>query len=324
MTAYNIRKSMSADEAVAIPDLNPTSLELPAYLLNVPFSLQANNPNNVWMEELKPNERHIDVKKAVNQFSQLYHFLAAESIVYLLPTPRLQGLQDLTYTANLGIVLDHLPDHNTVILSNFTSKVRIPETRVGENFFQQMGYDTVTPPYHFEGEAELKHLYENVYVGGYGLRSDKRAYEWMQERFDMKIITLEEKDPYLYHLDCSVFPLTREDTMVSTSMFTKAEIKRIEAVTNIIEVRDNDAFSGICNSVRMGNIILNASNIHEMKRSDKYYEDERRKNRALEDIAVNHAFEVAFFNISEFMKSGALLSCMVMHLNRKSYDLKLI
>lgn len=324
MTAYNIRKSMSSNEAVALPDLNPTSLELPAYLLNVPFSLQTETANNVWMEELKPNERHIDIKKAVNQFSQLYHFLAAESIVYLLPTPKLQGFQDLVYTANMGIVIDHLPDHNTVILSNFSSKVRIPETGVGKSFFEQMGYDVVIPPYHFEGEAELKHLFDNVYIGGYGIRSDKQAYEWMQEQFDMKIITLEEKDPYLYHLDCSVFPLTREDTLVCTEMFTKAEVKQIEKVTNIIDIRTDDAFSGICNSVRMGNVILNASNIHEMKRSDKYYEDERRKNRALEDIAVNNAFEVAFFNISEFMKSGALLSCMVMHLNRKSYDMKLI
>lgn len=324
MTAYHVRKSLSTDTAVALSDLNPTSLELPAYLLNVPFSLQISTPNNIWMEELEENERHIDIKKAVNQFSQLYHFLAADSIVYLLPTPRLQGLQDLVYTANLGIVLDHLPDHNTVLLSNFSSKVRIPETRVGESFFQQMGYDVVSCPYHFEGEAELKHLFDNVYIGGHGMRSDKRAYEWMEEQFDMKVITLEEKDPYLYHLDCSVFPLTREDTMVATELYTKEEIRQIERVTNIIDIAPNDAFSGICNSVRMGNVILNASNIHEMKRSDKYYEDERQKNRALEDIAVKHAFEVAFFNVSEFMKSGALLSCMVMHLNRKSYDLKLL
>lgn len=323
MKAYTIRKEILSSESVALPDLNPTSLERPAYLLNVPFSLQAETPNNVWMQELKPDERHIDIKKAVNQFSQLYHFLAAESIVYLLPTPKIQGFQDLVYTANLGIVIDHLSDHNTVILSNFSSKVRTPETDVGKGFFEQMGYNIAIPPYHFEGEAELKHLFNNVYIGGYGMRSDKRAYEWMQEKFDMKIITLEEKDPYLYHLDCTVFPLTRQDTMVCTQMYTKAEIKQIEAVSNIIDISIDDAFSGICNSVRMGNILLNASNIHEMKRSDKYYESERQKNRIFEDIAVQYGFEVAFFNISEFLKSGALLSCMVMHLNRNSYDLTL-
>jgi len=319
-----MRKSILSAEAVALPDLNPTTLERPAYLLNVPFSLQAETPNNVWMEELQSNERHVDIKKAVNQFLQFYNFLAAESVVYLLPTPRLQGLQDLVYTANLGIVLDHLPDHNTVILSNYSTQVRVPETKVGESFFKQMGYDTVVPPYHFEGEAELKHLHGNVYIGGYGIRSDKRAYEWMEEQFDMKIIKVKETDPYLYHLDCTVFPLTREDVMVCTQMYSKEEIKKIEEQSNIIDISEDDAFFGICNSVRMGNILLNASNIHEMKRSDKYYEGERQKNRLLEDIAVQNGFEAAFFNLSEFMKSGALLSCMAMHLNRRSYDLVLI
>ncbi|MEN8303805.1 MAG: arginine deiminase-related protein [Campylobacterota bacterium] len=324
MLAYDTRKNILSGESVALPDMNPTTLERPAYLLNVPFSLQAQTANNVWMQELRPDERHIDIKKAVDQFLQLYNFMAAESVVYLLPTPRLQGLQDLVYTANLGIVVDHLSDHNSVILSNFSSKVRIPETSVGEHFFNDMGYDAIVSPYHFEGEAELKHLYDNVYIGGYGIRSDKRAYEWMEEQFDMKIIKLEEKDQYLYHLDCTVFPLTKEDTMISTSMYSKEEIKSLEAVTNIIDIPQNDAFSGICNSVRMGNTILNASNIHEMKRGDEYYESERKKNRTLEDIAVQYGFEVAFFNMSEFLKSGALLSCMVMHLNRKSYDIKLI
>lgn len=323
MRAYHARQHTLSNEFVSVPDLNPTSLESPAYLLNVPFSLNAGEANNVWMEELKPEERHVDRRKAVNQFLQLYNFMAAESVVYLLPTPRLQGLQDLVYTANLGVVIDHLPDHNTIILSNFSSKVRIPETQVGKEFFEQMGYETLISPFHFEGEAELKHLHGNVYLGGYGTRSDKRSYEWMEEQFDMKIIPLKESDPYLYHLDCTVFPLTREETLVCTEMYTQEEVKQIEAVTNIIDITPDDVYSGLCNSLRMGNIILNASDIHEMKRSNPYYENERQKNRLLEDIAAKYAFEIAFFNLSEFLKSGALLSCMVMHLNRRSYDLRL-
>lgn len=321
MRAYNIRQNILSDEYVALPDINPTSLESPAYLLNVPFSLNADVANNVWMEEIRSDERHVDHRKALNQFLQLYNFIASESVVYLLPTPRLQGLQDLVYTANLGVVLDHLPDHNTVVLSNFSSQVRIPETEVGRCFFSAMGYDTIVSPFHFEGEAELKHLHGNVYLGGYGTRSDKRSYEWMEEQFGMKIIPLRESDPYLYHLDCTVFPLTREETLVCTGNYTKEEIKAIESVTNIIDIGIDDVYSGVCNSVRMGNIILNASNIHEMKRSDEYYESERQKNRLLEDIGAQYGFEVAFFNLSEFLKSGALLSCMVMHLNRKSYDM---
>jgi N-dimethylarginine dimethylaminohydrolase len=250
--------------------------------------------------------------------------MAADAVIYLLPTPNVTGLQDLVYCANMGVVLEHTPDRNTVVLSNFTTEVRRPETKVGAEFFHAMGYDVATPPFHFEGEAELKHLYDNVYLGGYGTRSDKKAYEWMADEYDMRIISLEESDPYLYHLDCTTFPLTREDTLFCTEMYTKEEVKQVEAVTNIIDVSVDACYSGICNSVRLGNTLLNASNIHEMKRTDEYYEEERNKNRALEDIATRYAFEASFFNLSEFLKSGALLSCMVMHLNRKSYDLVLM
>lgn len=322
-----VQHAVVPQETVASPELqflNPTLLNKPVFLLNVPFSLDTQSANNAWMEEVDPEERHVDRHKAINQFSQLYHFLAAEAIVYLLPTPRTTGLQDLVYCANLGIVLEHLHDKNTVLMSNFSSEVRIPETEVGIAFFESMGYDVSVPPYHFEGEAELKHLYDNVYIGGYGTRSDHRAYEWMAENYDMVVVPVEETDPYLYHVDCTVFPLTRDDTLVCTEMYTKEEVAEIEKHTNIIDVTVDDCLSGICNSVRVGNIILNSSNIHALKRTDEYYEAEKQKNRSLDDIAVRSGFEVNFFNLSEFMKSGALLSCMVMHLNRRSYDYVLV
>ena len=305
--------------------INPTTLDKAAYLLNVPFSLTADAVNNAWMQELDEDHRKINLSKAINQFLQLYHFMAAESVVYLLPTPKVTGLQDLVYCANMGIVLEEQPDENTtVILSNFSTQVRAPEVSVGKAFFELMGYRTATPPFHFEGEAELKHLHENVYLGGYGTRSDKRAYEWMMDEYGANIIALEETDPYLYHLDCTVFPLTRQDTLVCTEMYTPEEVRQIEAVTNIIDVSVDDCLSGICNTVRLGNSLLNASNIHEMKVTDEYYNEEKHKNRALEDIATRYAFELSFFNLSEYLKSGALLSCMIMHLNRKSYDLVLL
>jgi len=304
--------------------MNPTSIDKPAFLMNLPFSLAADVANNIWMEEINSDERLIDIPKAVNQFLQLYHFMAADAVVYLLPTPKLSGLQDLVFTANMGIVLDHMEDKNVVVISNFTTKVRRPETKVGNDFFELMGYQVANSPYHFEGEAELKHLYGNCYIGGYGLRSTRKTYEWMEDKFDMQIIPVHETDPYLYHLDCTVFPLTKEDTLVCTAMYTKEEVKAIASKTNIIDISMDDAFSGICNSVRLGNTILNASHIHEMKLSDEYYENELHKNRMLEDIAVRFGFEVSLFNLSEYFKSGALLSCMVMHLNRQSYKLDLV
>ena len=70
---------------------NLSTLEIPAYLLNVPFSLSADHPNNIWMEELDAKERKINKKLAMRQFFNFYNFLSSawqfllfyKSILYL-------------------------------------------------------------------------------------------------------------------------------------------------------------------------------------------------------------------------------------------------
>ncbi|WP_146036020.1 arginine deiminase-related protein [Pseudomonas sp. LFM046] len=305
------------------PWLNPTQLERPSFLLNFPFSYSTEEPNNSWMTEMSEQDRQPDFVRACIQFYELYRYISAEALVYILPTPHVSGLQDLLYTANLGIVLEHLSDRNTVVISNFTSKPRRGETAVGVSFFQSMGYDVYVPATKFEGEAELKHLYGNHYIGGYGLRSEKETYDWMEEKFDMKIVKLPMTDPYLYHLDCVVFPITRENTLVCTELLEKQKIAELERLTNIIDVSLDDCYSGICNSVRLPSLVLNSSHIHSLKAGTEEYAEEVRKNRRLEDIAADLALEVSYFNLSEFHKSGALLSCMVMHLNRHCYKIAL-
>lgn len=309
----------------AEPDnVSPGTLDRPAFLMNCPFSYNANCPNNAWMHELGEHERRVDRSRAMSQFAQLYDHMASDAFVFLLPTPKGCELQDLVFTANLGIVLEHVPGRNIVVLSSYTSEPRVGETEVGREFFRAMGYTTVVAPHKFEGEAELKHLHDHVYVGGYGIRSDRRVYDWMEAEFDMQIIQVAETDEYLYHLDCSIFPLTAEDTMVCTELFSRPEVEVLEQVTNIIDVSADACYAGICNSVRHHNTILNGSHIHSLRAGSDDYFEELRKNRELEDVAIRHGLEVSYFNLSEYHKGGALLSCMVMHLNRQSYAFSLI
>ena len=305
------------------PWRNPTQLDHPSFLLCFPFSLSTEVPNNPWMKDLDEERRRPDFTRSAVQFLQLYRYLSSEALVYVLPTPREAHLQDLVYSANLGVVLTHLDGKNTVVISNFTSEPRRGETRVGVDFFSQMGYDVAVPPTKFEGEAELKHLYKNVYVGGYGIRSERETYAWMEKNFDMRVVKLRLTDPYLYHLDCLVFPITKENTLVCTELLEPEEVLELERVTNIIDVSVEEAYSGICNSVRLPKVVLNSSHLHELKKGSEDYQLELQKNRKLEDIAANLALEVAFFNLSEYHKSGALLSCMVMHLNRRAYEIAL-
>lgn len=112
--------------------------------------------------------------------------------------------------------------------------------------------------------------------------------------------------------------------MVCTELFSKEELAEMAEVTNVIDISADAAYSGACNSVRHHNLVLNSSHIHALKAGTDDYFEELKKNRELEDIAVRLGLEVNYFNLSEYHKGGALLSCMVMHLNRRSYAFSLI
>jgi N-dimethylarginine dimethylaminohydrolase len=274
------------------------------------------------MEELSPEELQINKPKAYKQFMDLYNFIAGGSLVYLVPS--YNNYQDQVYVANVGIQLPHIKDANIVVLSNFTSEPRQGEELVAKPFLDAMNYTTYLCPFKWEGEADLKYIGGNNYIGGYGQRSTLEAYQWMETMFNMNIIKVEMVEPYLYHLDCSVFPLTNEKTLVCTELFLPEELEEISKHTEIIDINVDDAFGGLTNSVRMGNMILCASNISELKRTDPLYELEKHKIDTLERICANEGLEPVIFNLSEYMKSGAMLSCMVFHLNRIDYDKTLI
>jgi N-dimethylarginine dimethylaminohydrolase len=300
----------------------PSQLPIQSYVMNFPFSLSTADPNNIWMQELTDEELQINRPKAYKQFMDLYNFMAGQSLVYLLPSK--ENLQDQVYVANLGLQLPHIIDSNKILLSNFTSDPRKGEEWVGKHFFDMMGYDTHISPHKWEGEADIKYLYDNVYIGGYGIRSNIKTYEWMEKEFDMNIIKVAMTDEYLYHLDCSIFPLNTDQTLICTELYDPEEIRAIEQYTEIIDVDVDDALGGITNSVRMGNMILCASNISEMKKTHEYYEAEKHKITSLEKICSDAGMEPVIFNLSEYMKSGAMLSCMIMHLNRIDHNRTLL
>jgi N-dimethylarginine dimethylaminohydrolase len=296
----------------------PSQLPIQSYVMNFPFTLSTSDPNNIWMQELTDDELRVNKPKAYKQFMDLYQFIAGGALVYLLPSEG--NFQDQVYVANLGLQLPHIKNDNHILLSNYTSDPRKGEELVGQKFFNQMGYQTHISPYKWEGEADLKYLYGNKYIGGYGIRSNIRAYEWMEENFNMDIIKVAMVDEYLYHLDCSIFPLNTEQTLICTELYLPEEIKLIEKETEIINIDIEDALGGITNSVRYGNMVLCASNISELKKSHEYYEGEKHKIETLEKICSNAGMEPVIFNLSEYMRSGAMLSCMILNLSRHDHN----
>jgi N-dimethylarginine dimethylaminohydrolase len=199
----------------------------------------------------------------------------------------------------------------------------VGEETIGKQFFSAMNFTTYQAPTFFEGAADIKYLgIKNgvpTFIGGYGIRTDKRTYSWMMDNFNVNIIPAKMYDPYLYHLDCNVFPIDPENTLMNTKSFSKEDLVKIEKVTNIIPVTEDDAYGGTCNSVLANGVVLNASSISSMKRTDKYYEEEVKRINHLTKICVDLGKELATFDISQYYLSGAMLSCMIMPLNYEDF-----
>ena len=282
--------------------------------MSPPFFLDSREPNNTFMQKLSSAERKIDRSKALVQFLEIYNFLSSIGLVYLLPS--YAGLQDQPFVANLGIVLPHLPNY-TIVVSNFRSPPRQGETLPGFAFLKMLGIDepvTVCPKY-FEGEADCKYLRDNIYFMPYGMRTTGTAIKWFADTFNMNIIPIRLKNPEAYHLDCLLFPITRDKVIVATSEVDPSEIKAIEKVAEIIPAPKEIMVAGATNCLRVRRLVLVGSDIRQLRAGDAEYAVQRQLVDFVEKTAADNSMEVCVFNISEFGKSGAALSCLVMHLN---------
>jgi len=273
----------------------PSELSESAFLMNFPFTVDNREPNNVLMNKFSEKYNY---ERAFSQFMSLYKIVTANALVYILPSEK--DLQDLFYVANLGCYLPHL-NNNTILLANFQSPPRIGEDYVGQKFFESMRYNVYQSPYYWEGEADLKYIRDNIYVSCYGARTVKESHAWMENNFNMHIIDIETPDPNLYHLDCSFFPLNETQALVVTSSLSKKDIKKLEKVLEVIPVPEKHKYDDWTNIVRIKNKIL--------------YSPVNDSHKELEKTLGKLNLEVVPVDMSEFAKSGAALSCMMMHLN---------
>lgn len=284
---------------------SPSYLTFPCFLVNFPFTVDNKVPNNFLMTEYCDGTKY-DYDRAFSQWMDLYNYIVSHnSLVYILPSEG--NFQDLPYVANLGCILPHIQNRDVIILSNFTSLPRIGEDIVGRKFFSMMEYDVQQSPYKFEGEADLKWIRDNIYIAGYGIRTERETHDWLKETFGMDIISVLMNDEELYHFDCSFLPLSPTKALVATTVFCHEEIRAMEQILDIIPVPKKYLYYGWTNGLVMENKVLCAP-----------YTIETGDEKSFRRLLSKHGFDLVVFNLSEFEKSGAALSCLVMHLNYRN------
>lgn len=288
------------------------ALARPAFLLNVPFSLETRIPNNATMHQLGPRGRRIDRPRMLGQWQELYHHLASRAVVYLLPSRA--GLQDQPFVANLAVLPPHAR-RPLAILSRFRARGRSGEAKAGSAFFRSLGFAVEQSPAFFEGEADLKLIRGNLYAGGHGLRSSPRAQAWLEKKHGFRILPVPLRDPHLYHLDCVLHVLAPRRILAATRALSAGTARTLEREAELIDVPPPLAYRGATNVARAGGELLCDSLLPQLKRTDALYAVERAKRAFLEKTAARENLRPVFFNLSEFHKSGAMLSCLVLPLN---------
>ena len=313
-------RAVTEPSPVFLSSVSSAHLNLPILLMNLPLSLSAQIPNNAWMQDMSPEKREIRLDRAIAQFLALYKHIAQRAVVYLLPST--QGLQDQPYVSNLGLALSHCKD-DTVIISRFRSAPRIGEERIGADFFNLMNFIVERPPeefeaepLYFEGEADLKHIRGNLYIGAHGLRTSRNALTWAAERFEMEIVPFRITDPYLYHLDCCFLRVTEQAVLLCTSVADPICLRALERHCEIIDVSLEHARAGITSCLPLPGEILCDSDIVELTRKSDSYPTEKTKIERLENICSRFGRTLRVFCMSEFYKSGAQLSCLIMHIKQ--------
>ena len=224
--------------------------------------------------------------------------------------------------SNLGLVLPHCKE-DTVIISRFRSEPRIGEERTGADFFKLMNFTVERPPetfeeepVYFEGEADLKHIQGNLYIGAHGMRTSRNALTWAAERFEMEIVPFRMTDPYLYHLDCCFLRITEEAVLLCTSLADRMCVRAIEQHCEIIDVSVEHARAGITNSLLLPGEVLCDFGYYRARQREPVLLNRESQDRAPREICSRFGRTLRVFCMSEFYKSGALLSCLIMHIKQ--------
>jgi N-dimethylarginine dimethylaminohydrolase len=288
----------------------PSQLDTPAFMMNFPYTVDNRAANNPLMKETEGEP--YDYEKAFSQWRDLYQALTADdALVMVMPDYGQDDLQDLPFVANIGA---YLPHDGTVALSNFKSRPRRGEEKVGAAFFEGLGYRIAQSPHFWEGEADLKYLHGNLYAGGCGIRTDAKTYDWMAEELGCNVIPVRMTDEKLYHFDCSFFPITGEAALASVSVFDPADVKKLEAVLDLIPVPKDCVYDGWTNGVRLNDKIL--VDIPRDEAGQEKADSRKRLERTIEVMG----FKPVLVDLSEFRKSGADLSCLIFHFNFHNRD----
>jgi N-dimethylarginine dimethylaminohydrolase len=243
---------------------------------------------NPWMNRSRQSQPEL----AKEQWRGLYQLVQNQlDVEVVLVEPR-QGLPDMVFTANAGIVWQ-----DKFIASNFRYEVRLGEIPHFENWFQVRGYEINHLPGKniFEGEGDLLMCGDFLFAG-YHIRSDILSHQKVAEILQREVLSLELTNEWFYHLDTCFCPLGNERALFYPGGFDSYGLRVLEdRIPTLIPVEEDEARRFACNSIVIGNNVVMNDGCPAVRSS-------------LEELGYS-VFETP---LSEFIKAGGSAKCLVL------------
>lgn len=266
----------------------------PRILMCPPTHFEVSYEINPWMQG------QIDQTSATTarrQWDALHDALAPHARLDLVEPG--EGLPDMTFTANAGVLLD-----KRFVLSRFRHDERRGEEALFERWFAMRGYEVLFVPedmaFEGAGDALLDRAGPWLWMG-HGHRSDAAAVDVVGELLNIETVPLRLVDPRFYHLDTCLCPLEGGTMLYYPGAFdeaSQAEIARRVPEAQRIAVDEADARRFACNAVNTGQAVF----VHGA--SD-----------ALRARLAEAGFESHVTPLGEFLKSGGGAKCLTLRLD---------
>lgn len=242
---------------------------------------------NPWMH-LKDQPDKIE---AMSQWTRIYEMYRSKGVEVEV-IPQVQGLPDMVFTANGGMVFG-----NTFISGNFRYKERKGEEAYFQNWFATHGYQ-VKKLKHFQGGEGDALFYKGTLYLGYGFRSDREAHQEIADILKVPTVSLKLINPYFYDFDTTFCPLGDRGVLYFPEAYDAESQLRAAAIAGGIPMTRAQAENFVGNSVYLDGKLLVS-----------YLDDDLKQKLSVLDI------EPVVFPMSEFKKSGGGIKCLTLYIS---------
>jgi arginine dihydrolase len=259
------------------------------FLMCAPDYFNVSYSINFWMDPAVK----VDRDRAFQQWGGLVDTLrVAGAVVEEIPPQ--QGLPDMVFTANAGIV-----DGTTCWPARMRHPQRQPEIAHLRQWLSDNSWDMADPPAAAQEGAGDALPFAGTLVAGYGLRSAPEAYQDLVARTGWTITALELADPRYYHIDLALCPLDEMTALIVPDAFTQQGCGTLaQLIPDPVLATPEEGMMFCANSIVVGRTILMPGCTPRLGR-----------------LLECRGFEVVVCDVSEFLKGGGGCRCLTLALD---------